>query len=340
MNNILRYINRRVKQQEKHFDVKVNFKDEEVDSVFSRYSSISSDGADIELVSKNKKLSVHYDFNTGSLTERRTGADVNINDLFSSRHLRSLLFTAHKECFLKTADNGSQDFATKFHKVYPQPVFCIETAGEKKWFSIESIVVVNDAKIKMEGLLSLEDTYVHQPIIARCEFDIKRKRFCWEYKLDGKLKKETEDENYYSWYKLKMSDVLYCFTEWKIDNPAPKEPAIVYEMLRVLKKQKFLFVLTNKRTAFSKLGENILNALFWNIKSISDDEIMFLACDGKTLLREITFNRNDRKIYAMALGLRRRGKDEFEFPNNKDDCKDKFYKVIKLIEKSIDTPNE
>ena len=178
MNNILRYINRRVKQQEKHFDVKVNFKDEEVDSVFSRYSSISSDGADIELVSKNKKLSVHYDFNTGSLTERRTGAGVNINDLFSSRHLRSLLFTAHKECFLKTADNGSQDFATKFHKVYPQPVFCIETAGEKKWFSIESIVVVNDAKIKMEGLLSLEDTYVHQPIIARCEFDIKRKRFC------------------------------------------------------------------------------------------------------------------------------------------------------------------
>jgi hypothetical protein len=111
-------------------------------------------------------------------------------------------------------------------------------------------------------------------------------------------------------------------------------------MLRVLKKQKFLFVLTNKRTAFSKLGENIINALFWNIKSISDDEIMFLACDGKTLLREITFNRNDRKIYAMALGLRRRGKDEFEFPNNKDDCKDKFYKVIKLIEKSIDTPNE
>ena len=337
MNSLLTYINRRIKQQEKHLDVKVNFKDEKVDSIFTRFSSISSDGADIELVSKNMKMALYYDFNTGTLTETKGGTDVNVSDLFSSRHLRSLLFTAHKEFILKTTDNGSQDFATKFHKDYPQPVFCIENVGEKKWFSIESIDIIRDAKIKMVGLLSIEDTYVHQPIIARCEFDISRKKFNWEYKLDGKLRKETEDENYYSWYKLKMSDVLYCLTEWKIDNLDLNEPAIVYEMLRVLKKQKLLFVLTQKRTAFSKLGENIINALFWDIKSISDDEIVFLACDGKTLLREITFNRNDRKIYAMALGLRRKAKEEFEFTNNQDCSKNKFFKVINLIKKKLGT---
>lgn len=136
MNSLLTYINRRVKQQEKHLDVRVNHMGEEVDTSFSRFSSISSDEADIELISKNKKLALHYDFNTGSLTTRE-GADVIVNDLFSSRHLRSLLFTAHKESFLKTTDNGSHDFARKFHKDYPQPVFCTETAGEKKWFSIE-----------------------------------------------------------------------------------------------------------------------------------------------------------------------------------------------------------
>ena len=335
--NILASINRIVKHQEKHLDIKVNLNGEEVDTLFSRFSSFSSDSADIELGSTNKKLVLHYDFNTGSLTEIKGGSDANVSDLFSSRHLRSLLFTAHKELFLKTTDNGSHDFATKFHNDYPQTVFCIENAGEKKWFSIESIDIIRDAKIKMAGLLSIEDTYVHQPIIARCEFDICRNKFNWEYKLDGKLKKETEDKNYYSWYKLKMSDVLYCFTEWKIDNPAPNEPAIVYEMLKVLKKQKFLFVLTNKGTAFSKLGENIINTLFWDIKSISDDEILFLACDGKTLLREITFNRNDRKIYAMASGLRRKAKEEFEFTNNQDSSKNKFLKVINLIEKELGT---
>ncbi len=335
MNIILAYINRRVKQQEKHLDVKVNFKDQEVDTLFSRFSSFSSDRADIELGSTNKKLVLHYDFNTGSLTDAKEGTDVDINDLFSSRHLRSLLFTAHKECFLKTADNSSHDFVTKFHNDYPQTVFCIENAGEKKWFSIESIDIIRDAKIKMAGLLSIEDTYVHQPIIARCEFDISRNKFNWEYKLDGKLKKETEDKNYYSWYKLKMSDVLYCFTEWKIDNPGPNEPAIAHEMLRIFKKQKFLFILSQKRTAFSKLGENIINALFWDIKSISNDEIVFLACDGKSLSREITFNRNDRRIYAIVSGLGRKKQLEFEITNNNDG--QKFFKVIKLIEKRFGT---
>ena len=337
MNNILAYINRRVKHQEKHLDIKVNFNGEEFNTIFSRFSSFSSDCADIELVSTNKKLVLHYDFNTGSLTEAKGGTDVIVRDLFSSRHLRSLLFTAHKECFLKTKDNNIPDFTTKFHKEYPQPVFCLEMAGEKKWFSIESIDIVRDAKIKMEGLLSIENTYIHQPIIARCEFDINRKKFNWEYKLDGKLRKETEEENYYSWYKLKMSDVLYCFTEWKIENSDSKESAIAYEILRVFKKQKFLLVLTQKRTAFSKLGENIINALFWGIKSISNDEIVFLACDSKTLSREITFNRNDRRIFTNVSGVGRKKQQEFEFTNNNDGQKNRFFKVIKLIEKRLGT---
>lgn len=333
MNSLLTYINRKVKCQEKHLDIKVNLNGEEVDTLFSRFSSFSSDSADIELASTNKKLVFHYDFNTCSLTEIKGGSDADVSDLFSSRHLRSLLFTAHKELFLKTTDNGSHDFATKFHNDYPQTIFCIENAGEKKWFSIESIDIIRDAKIKMAGLMSIEDTYVHQPIIASCEFDISRNKFNWEYKLDGKLKKETEDKNYYSWYKLKMSDVLYCFTEWKIENPARIEPAIAYEMLRVFKKQKFLLVLTQKRSAFGKMGENIINSLFWGIKSISNDEIVFLACDGKTLSKEITFNRNDRRIYANVSGLGRKKQLEFEFTNNNDGQEDRFFKVIKLIEK-------
>jgi len=137
MNSLLTYKNRKVKRLEKHLDIKVNLNGEEVDTLFSRFSSFSSDSADIELGSTNKKLVLHYDFNTGSLIEIKGGSDANVSDLFSSRHLRSLLFTAHKEFFLKTTDNGSHDFATKFHHDYPQTVFCSETAGEKKWFSIE-----------------------------------------------------------------------------------------------------------------------------------------------------------------------------------------------------------
>ena len=54
MNSLLTYINRKVKCQEKHLDIKVNLNDKEVDSIFSRFSSISSGSADIELVSKKR----------------------------------------------------------------------------------------------------------------------------------------------------------------------------------------------------------------------------------------------------------------------------------------------
>ena len=81
MNNILAYINRRVKNQEKHLDIKLNFKDEEIDTTFSRFSSFSSNGADIELVSSNKEFVLHYNFNTGTLTEIKEGTDIDVNEV-------------------------------------------------------------------------------------------------------------------------------------------------------------------------------------------------------------------------------------------------------------------
>ena len=338
MNNLLAHINRSIKRQEEHLDIKVSINDEEIDTLFSRFSSFSLDDADIELVSSNKKIVLHYDFNTGSLTERNGGATVDVYDLFGGRHLRSLLFTAHKEAFLKTRDSNNPDFTTKLHKDYPQPVFCIDAPGGKKWFSVESIEVIRDAKIKMEGLLSIENTYAHQPIKASCEFDISRKKFSWKYKVDGKVKNETNEESYYSWYKLRINDILYCFTEWKIENSNSSEPTLVDEMLNVLKKHQFLFVSEKKTSSLQEMAGSIIDALFWNIKSISDDEIVFLACDGNTLSREISFNRNDRKIYATVPRWGKK-KQEFGFAK-KDGTKSRFFKMIRLIEKSNLTQEE
>ena len=77
MNNILAYINRRVKNQEKHLDIKLNFKGKEIDTIFSRFSSFSPNDTNIELATSNKKFVIHYDFNTGRPTEEGTDIDVN-----------------------------------------------------------------------------------------------------------------------------------------------------------------------------------------------------------------------------------------------------------------------
>lgn len=331
-------INRRVKHLEKHLDIKIVYQGEEVNTLFERFSAFSFECADLTLYSseKSKRFKLHYDFNTGNLTDLKNGLDIEVLDLFSSRHLRSILFIAHETLFLNTKETLSA-FTIMFHKEYPNPIFCTQTASEKKWFLIDSIDIVNNSKIYMNGLLSIDNTYKHQPIKAKCVFDIKKENFIWEYSFDGKKRKEVEDESYYSFYKIKMRDILYTYTDFRIDNPVftehtPLMQDMITDMLKVFKKQKIL-IFSKKRVGWGNLKADYICGLFWNIKSVSSDEIVLLACDGDSLSKEVIFNRIDRKIYAPMPGIGKKKMQEMEFTNGN---KDKYYKVIKLIERRFD----
>lgn len=335
---MLAKINRRVKQLEKHLDIKIVYQGEEVDTLFERFSAFSFECADITLFSseKSKRFKLHYDFTTGSLRDWKDGFEVEVTDLFSNRHLRSILFISHETLFLNVTENLS-DFTIKTHQDFPTPIFCTQSGSEKKWFLIDSINVVNDSRIHMDGLVSIDNTYAHQPIKAKCVFDIKRERFLWEYTFKGSKKKEVENENYYSFYKIDMRDLLYSYTDYRINTPnltghTPAMQNLVKDMLKVFKKQR-IYILSKKRAEWGNLKADYISGLFWNIKSVSNEEIILLACDGKTLSKEVVFNRIDRKIYAEMPGLGRKKIQEMEFTHNKDGNKDKFYKVIKLIEK-------
>lgn len=335
-------INRRVKQLEKHLDIKIVYQGEEVEAVFERFFSFSFECADITLYSSErlKRYKLHYDFNNGLLRDWQDGFEVDVTDLFSCRHLRSILFAAYETRFLNSVENLPA-FTIKIHKDFPTPVFCTQTGNEKKWFLINSIDIVNNSKINMEGLVSIDNTYPHQPTTAKCVFDIKKELFIWEYSFNGNKMKEAENENYYSYYKIKMADILYSYTEYRIDNPnliehQPLLQNMVSDMLKVLKKQKIHFF-TKKRTECLTSKANFICGLFWNIKSVNNDEIIFVVCDGDTLSKEVTFNRIDRKIYASMPGSGRTKKQEMMFGHNADEEKDKFFKVIKLIEKKTRT---
>ena len=325
---------------EKCLDIKIVYQGEEIDTLFERFSAFSYESADIILHSSTepKRYKLHYDFNTGILTDFKMGFDIEVIDLLSSRHLRSILFTAQEALFLNSAESLTA-FTLKIHKEHPKPEFCTQIGSEKKWFLIDSIDIVNDSKICMDGIVSIENTYAHQPTKAKCVFDIKKEQFTWNYSFNGNKKKEVENENYYSSYKIKMRDILYSYTEYRIDNPnlIESKPAIqnmVNNMLKVLKKQRILIV-TKMKDEWSNFNSDYINALFWNIKSVNDDKIVLLACDGDTLSKEVVFNRIDRIIYASMPGLGKKKNQEMEFSHNVKGNKDKFYKVIKLIESQI-----
>lgn len=331
-------INRRVKQLEKHLDIKIVYQGEDLDTIFERFSAFSFECADFTMFSseKAKRYQLHYDFNTGNLTDLKMGFEIDVVDLLSSRHLRSILFTAHEVLFLNSTVNLS-DFTIKIHKEHPNPTFCTQTELEKKWFLIDSVDIVNDSKIYMTGMVSIDDTYAHQPTKAECVFDIDKELFKWKYSKNGSKKKEVEKENYYSWYKIKMRDILYSYTEYRIDNPSlightPTMQSMVNGMLNIFKKQK-IHLFSKKKAEWGNLSADYICGLFWNIKSVSNEEIVLLSCDGDTLSKEVVFNRIDRKIYASMPGLGRKKMQEMEFGLNANEEKDKFFKVIKLIEK-------
>lgn len=333
MDILLARVNRRVKHLEKHLDIKIVYQGEEIETLFERFSVFSCDNADIILYSseKSKRYRLHYDFNTGILTEQKTNIEIDVVDLFSNRHLRSILFIAHESFFLNSEKKLSA-FSNKIHNDFPTPLCCTENGSNKKWFLIESIDVVGNSKVCTDGLLSVDTTIIHQPIKASCVFDITKALFTWEYVIDGKKRKEVENENYYSWYKIKMSDILYAYTELKIDK-ITSEQGLVNDMLKVLKKQK-IYIASKKRVEWGSLTKDYVFALFWGIKTVNDEEIVLLACDGDSLTKEVTFNRIDRKIYASMPGLWRKKIQELEFTHNRDGNKDKFYKAIKLIERN------
>ena len=333
MDILLAKINRRVKHLEKHLDIKIVYQGEEIETLFERFSAFSNDNADIILYAseKLKRIKLHYDFNTGNLTDLKTGSEIEIMDLFSNRHLQSILFIAHESLFLNSEKKLSA-FSNKIHKDFPVPLCCTENGPDKKWFLIESLDVVGNSKVCMKGLLSVVNTVVHQPIKASCVFDITKELFTWEYFIEGKKNKEVENEKYYSWYKIKMSDILYAYTELKIDKTT-SEQGLVNDMLKVFKKQK-IFILSKKKFEWGSLTKNYILALFWGIKTVNDEEIVLLACDGESLNKEVHFNRIDRKIYASMPVIWRKKMQELEFTHNRDGNKDKFYKAIKLIERN------
>ena len=134
-----------------------------------------------------------------------------------------------------------------------------------------------------------------------------------------------------------MSDLLYALTDLRIDNPERKDqtPAMqcmVKEILKVFKKQK-IHIFSTKRAEWGNLKAEYICCVFWNIKSVSNEEIVLLACDGDTLSKEVVFNRTDRRIYAPMPGLGRKKMQEMEFPVNSNKEKEIFFKVIRLIEK-------
>lgn len=334
MDKSISNINRKVKHLEKHLEVIIHYQDEEVPTVFERFENYSHEEADLVLYSKDKakRYKLNYNFSNGILKDVKSDTQIEITDLFSNRHLRSILY-AGREAIISQDKNIADSFSIFFRKIDKReqnsdiPVMSIEHAGcQKRWFMISTIHIMTPTQIEMEGLLSIVvGDYFMLPVNAKCKYNIKSDRYTWSYTKDGKGNTESFKGGHpYSTGSVNFCDILYAYTEYLLCNESDdiissKYPEQTLLCRKIFKNQKIMLYSKNPNFTF-------LSAIFYDIKSISENEIVFRVCDGNSLLTEISYDRRKCQI--------RKQRNSFQFIGDpKTSGEPQFTKAIKLLAK-------
>ena len=343
-------INRKVKQLEKHLDIVINYNKEDVATVFEKFTTFSVEEATFVLHSAEnaKRYYMKYSFISGEISDTKSEVNVCINDLFSNRHLRSILFAA-KEAQILQDEKLRESFILFFlignKRIHNTnvPVLSIEVDTEqghqKRWFMISKLNVTTRC-IEMEGLLSIVDYgNFHQPVIATCKYDMSKRLFTYHYMFERQEMTDCYEGTEYSASTTSISTILYSYTEFKMENEGNNLPQSNYPELslacRKVFKGKQLHLFSELRGAL-ELWE-IIEATFYDIKSINENEIVFRVCDGESLLSDLYYDRNRQKIMAYQTPCRsygRRRKISYKFSDSPAlSGQVQFDKAIKMIEK-------
>lgn len=349
MNNHLSYINRKTKCWEKHLDVLVVFPEGEIPTVFERFESISYDEATLVMHSAEmkKRYKLHYDFTTGKLTELKSGNDIEITDSFSNRHFRAILYAGTQALLTLDDETKGDTFSAAFRKINKRernadvPVVCFEWhMDHKRWFMVTDIIAVSDKQIEMSGLMSIVNfiDQISLPVKARCIFNINNNSFRWNYLSDGKPVSECLKGKVDSPSTVHISDILYAYTEYLMNHPEEAIEDSAWPELR----DKCRKIMKNQQIQlFSKQLDDMghwgyLDALFYDIKSVSDKEIVFRVCDGEQLLTDLIYDREQQKIFVFVRNNSynpRARKKKFSFMIDPEtNNQRKFQRMVLLIE--------
>lgn len=340
-------LNRRVKQLEQHLEIKICVQGETVETVFERFTSYTEREAEFILCSRDKakRYKMTYSFVTRELHEEKTGAEVEVADLFSNRYLRSILFVGKEVLTQQSMEENS--FSKFFHdhckKKKLVPILCVNHglgSNQIRWMYISSIKVTI-RNIEIDGLLSIVGKdYFHQPLVAKCKIDYNKENYTWKYALDGEKRNETFEGSLYK-HDVTISGILFLYMEYlmlneDVDLIFSDYPELTMQCREIFKNARIN--LTSEKT--DPMGLWVLyRFLFHNIKEITDEEIVFEGCDGDSLDAELIYNRKTGVInayYKPSANSPKRCKMAFKFhDNDAQNGEKKFRKVIRLIERIV-----
>lgn len=339
--SLISRLNRGIKKYEPHQEIIILDNGLPLETIFCRVIDFQDDIVFFSLKSNmGKVIKLSYSFCTQKLKYAKDDSEVLIEDLFSNRHLRSILFYSWD--FMFHHEHELDEFNALMHKRCPVPILRTSMLRDcqKKYFKIDTATIGSNT-LRMSGILSIcGRDYFGQPILATCVQNFKKGTFKWSYNVAGTCITNENQEHTESIATTDPFDGNLLRIQAELDNQrycqtGNNDDKYNELTMRVLKKLKnFEFHVFSPKQNGMGLWE-MLNFIIKRIVEVNDTEIVFEICDmdspSSTLVYDRTFHglyRKKRKIYSKKNG-------EYEFTHNSNGNTDKFNSIIKLIENSL-----
>lgn len=336
--SLLISMNRGIKKYQSHLEIIILEDGLPLETTFYRVSDFCDNIIYFSLKAiTGNQIKLSYSFDTGKLKYAKDDSEAIIEDLFSNRHLRAILFYAWD--FKYNHENELDEFNALMHKRCPVPILRTSLFGDyqDKWFKVDSVSIETNT-IHMSGILSIcGSDYFGQPIIATCVHYYKEQTYKWKYKMAGvcinnKCRESnkshaTTDPSVSNLFRIKaeLDNMLYCQNERQDEYNE-----LTRSILKKLKNYEF-HVFSPK---INGMGQwKMLCFIIKRIVEVNDAEIVFEIWDMESPSSILVYDRTYHGLYRNKRKTYLKKKTEFEFTHNSNGNTDKFFNVIRLIEK-------
>lgn len=331
-------LNRGIKKYEPHQEITIFDNGLPLETTFYRVTDFQDNTICFLLKAiSGTKIKLSYSYDTEKVKYVIDDSEAVIADLFSNRHIRSILFYSWD--FMYRHEHELDEFNELMHKKCPVPILRTSSSGEyqNKYFKIDSVTIGNNT-IRMSGILSIcGRDYFGQPTIATCVHYFRKDTFMWSYKVAGvDITKESQERtesiatidpfagNLFR-IQTELDNQHYCQTE----NNNDKYNELTKSILKKL--DNFEFHVFSPRTD-NIWVDTILSFIVKRVVEVNDAEIVFEICDTDSPSSTLVYDRTFQGLYRKKRKTYSKKKTEFEFIHNSNGNIDKFLNIIRLIE--------
>lgn len=342
MNSLLQ-LNKLLRKYEKHLDVILLVDGVKTNTELERVSAYSTNTVTFVLKDSEDssiKYEIMHDYSNGTLKCTDDSKHVEIVDLFSRRHTRSILFFVWDYAFKER--NEMTELTRRVHEkmLNPQCLPEIWTSvnddlNTKRYFKIDNVIELNDKHLTLDGILSIKDKedFFLFPVKATLKYTYKDNTFKWTYTIGGQKVQLLNKEYCESSGMIMITNILYHNADMLLENNCKNSSvnAVLNKGIADIMKGEEIHLCAKKNNY--GMNTDYLYFKFISVSLVTCEEIQFQICDGEQPYTTISYDRIKNEFVAKVFGYGgRKTKVKYIFYNANHKDAVRFRKILSLID--------